>query len=133
MPNETKKRAGDHAESSEYLHRRKTDREYVIQAHTRLDDHEERLQSHAKLLTGLAQVDEQIISGQKALVLQLSALNENASKIAEILGAWGSVKGFWTTLKFISAASKIIIPIIVFFGAIYAFFRFGHLHVPPDK
>lgn len=111
-------RAGDGLDSKEHLHRRKTDRENALHAHVRLDDHEEKI-------VHLTAVTDQLLSGQTDLVKTLGKLNDNATIIAEVLTAWGSVKGFWATLKFISAAGRVLLPMIVFVGAVYAFFRYG--------
>lgn len=120
MAIEKNTRSGDSKDSKEYLHRRKTDRENAIHAHVRLDDHEEKI-NH------LTAVTDSLLSGQTDLVKTLGKLNDNATIIAEVLSAWGSVKGFWTTLKFISAAGRVLLPVVIFFGVIYAFFRYGIL------
>ena len=103
-----------------HFHRRQTDTDAILHAHHRLDQHEQKID---ELLTGQA-------AGQIALVDTMSKLNTNATRIAEVLDAWSSVKGFWTTLKFISAASKIIAPILLFVGGIYAWMRYGS---PPPR
>lgn len=120
-----------------HLHRRHDDADALLHAHARLDHHEQTLYLHTKRLEELIDTQNEIVGlirqyevGQSELVGTMTKLNENATKIADVLDAWSSVKGFWTTLKFISAASKIVAPILLFFGAIYAFFKYG---APPPR
>lgn len=113
-----------------HFHRRQSDTDAILHAHHRLDQHEQKID---ELLTGQAEIISlvrQYEAGQIALVDTMAKLNKNATRIAEVLDAWSSVKGFWTTLKFISAASKIVAPILLFIGGLYAWIRYGS---PPPR
>lgn len=105
------RRATDPEDSQAHVHRRKTDSDAVLQLHSRIADCEE---SILKLL-----------EAQKHVTDSMTRLTDNMGRIAEVLEAWNNAKGFWLTLKFMSGAAKVLLPILAISGAIWAVVKAG--------
>ena len=103
------RRRTDPEDSQAHAHRRKTDSDTVLHLHSRIADCEE---SILKLL-----------EAQKHVTDSMAKLTDNMGRIAEVLEAWNNAKGFWATLRFMSAAAKVLVPIMVVTGAIWAAFK----------
>lgn len=105
------RRRGDPDDSEAHAHRRKTDDEAVLRLHTRIADCEE---SIAKML-----------EVQNAMTTNMQNLDNTMGRIAEVLEAWNNARGFWLTVKFVSAFAKVMLPIVAVGAAIYAFVKTG--------
>lgn len=105
------RRATDPEDSQAHVHRRKTDSDAVLHLHSRIADCEE---SILKLL-----------EAQKHVTDSMTRLTDNMGRIAEVLEAWNNAKGFWLTLKFMSGAAKVLLPILAISGAIWAVVKSG--------
>lgn len=104
------RRRGDPDESEAYVHRRATDEDAFLQLHSRVDDHERRLDGHDKLID--------------AFRASIDALNSNMGRVADVLEALANLKGFWATLKLMSAGSKVILTLVAFVGVLWGGFKF---------
>lgn len=105
------RRRNDPDDSEAHVHRRRSDTDAVLQMHSRLDDHDGKFIEVFEILRGNAD--------------SLAALNANVSRVADVLEAMANFKGFWMTLRLLSAAAKIIIPIIAVIGALWIFLKTG--------
>lgn len=57
----------------------------------------------------------------------LKAIQSDVAAMKEILETWNSMKGFAAGMRFMSAAIKIVTPIILLIGAAYWFIKTGKL------
>jgi len=105
------RRATDTDDSQAHVHRRKTDSDALLHLHSRIADCEE---SILKLL-----------EAQQHVTDSMTRLTDNMGRIAEVLEAWNNAKGFWLTLKFMSGAAKVLLPILAISGAIWAVVKAG--------
>jgi len=105
------RRRGDPDDSEGHVHRRKTDSDAVLHLHARVADCEESIMK--------------MLEVQNALTVNMQTLNENMTRIAEVLEAWNNAKGFWITVKFVSAFAKIVLPIAAIVGAVWLFGKTG--------
>ena len=105
------RRRGYPEDSQAHVHRRRIDGEAVLHLHSRVADCEDSIE---KLLVANQQMTE-----------HLKMLNDNIGRVAEVLEAWNNAKGFWATLKFMSAVTRIVIPVIAFFAALMLLIKTG--------
>lgn len=107
----TNRRKTDPDDSQAHVHRRKTDSDTILHLHSRIQDCEESI--------------EKLLQAQQKMTDNLIPLTDNLGRVAEVLEAWNNAKGFWVTLKFISATAKILIPIAAIAGASWIAFKSG--------
>lgn len=67
-----------------------------------------------------------LIESNRKISATLEALAENIGRVAEVLEAFNNAKGFWLTIKFLSAFAKVLLPILLFAGALWVFLKTGH-------
>lgn len=67
-----------------------------------------------------------LIESNRKISETLEALAENIGRVAEVLEAFNNAKGFWLTIKFLSAFAKVLLPILLFSGALWVFLKTGH-------
>ena len=111
------RRRTDPDDSESHVHRRATDGEAVLALHSRVEDHDRKIG--------------EILETQRAMTENLKKLTENTGRLADVLEAWNNVKGFWWTLKLISSAAKIAVPMLAFVGAVWYFAKTGHWEIKP--
>lgn len=97
-PHEARRRRHDPADSEAHAHRRATDADAVLRLHDRLDDAERRIDGH----------DEAVGS----LVDNMKSLNQNIGRVADVLEALSNLKGFMLTIKLMSGAAKLLLPLL---------------------
>ena len=83
----------------------------MLRLHDRVDDHDRKFADHDSVIGKMAE--------------NLQSLNQNLSRVADVLEALNNVKGFWLTLRLISGAAKIVLPIAIVIGAAWAFVKTG--------
>lgn len=105
MPTMPNRRRSDPDDSEAHVHRRSTDAETVLQMHSRLDDHDRKLNKVFEILRSNAE--------------NLKSLNDNLGRVADVLETISNLKGFWITLKLISTVSKVVLPPLLILGAIF--------------
>lgn len=105
------RRRHDPEDSEAHVHRRKTDDDAVLHLHGRIADCEESII--------------RLLEAQQAMTTNMQSLTENMGRIAEVLEAWNNARGFWLTVKFVSAFAKVMFPIVAVGAAIYAFVKTG--------
>lgn len=110
MPATPNRRRGDSDESEAHVHRRATDDDAVLQLHTRVDDHERRLDGHDHLIRGFAE--------------SIAALNETMGRIANVLELLRDMRGFWSVIKMISTFSRVVLGICALIAAAWGAFKF---------
>jgi len=67
-----------------------------------------------------------LLESNKKISETLATLSENVGRIAEVLEAFNNAKGFWLTIKFVSAFAKTLLPILIFAGALWVFLKTGN-------
>ena len=67
-----------------------------------------------------------LIESNKKISETLTTLAANVGRIAEVLEAFNNAKGFWLTIKFVSAFAKTLLPILLFAGAVWVFLKTGN-------
>ena len=112
-----RRRHADPEDSEAHVHRRATDSEAVLRLHDRVDDHDRKFADHDSVIGKMAE--------------NLQNLNQNLSRVADVLEALNNVKGFWLTLRLISGAAKIVLPIAVVIGAMWVFLKTGQWSASP--
>lgn len=105
-PQQARLRHHDPDDSEAHVHRRDTDDEAVMRLHDRVGDAEESIKRINDIL------------GE--LVPNMRGLTENTGRLADVLEAWSNIKGFWWTLRMVSGGVKIVLPIVLFAGALVA-------------
>lgn len=105
------RRKADPEDSQAHVHRRKVDADAVLHLHARVDGHETAIN--------------QIIETQRSLVESMKTLAPNLGRIAEVMEAWNNAKAFWLTIKFVSAAVKVVVPICAFLVALWVLVKTG--------
>lgn len=106
-----RRRHADPEDSQAHVHRRATDSDAVLRLHDRVDDHDRKFADHDSVIGKMAE--------------NLQSLNLNLSRVADVLEALNNVKGFWLTLRLISGAAKVVLPIAIVIGAVWAFAKTG--------
>lgn len=104
------RRRHDPPESEAHAHRRATDADAVLRLHDRVDDHDRRLDGHEKLIDTFR--------------TSIDSLNANMGRVADVLETLANIKGFWATLKMMSAGSKIVLSIAAAVVALWGGFKF---------
>jgi hypothetical protein len=107
-----KMRRTDNPSSKEHTHRRITDEDTVNHFHNRLLDIE-------------ANIDK-LMASHNVMAENFNKLTEYVGRVAEVLEAWNNAKGFWVTIKFMSAIAKLFIPLAALAGAIWIAFKTGY-------
>lgn len=67
-----------------------------------------------------------LIESNKKISETLEALAKNIGRVAEVLEAFNNAKGFWLTIKFLSAFAKVLLPILIVAGGIWVFLKTGN-------
>ena len=104
------RRRTDPDESEAHVHRRKTDAEAVLRLHDRVDDHDHKFFEHDKLIESFGR--------------SIEALNQNMGRVADVLETFTNLRGFWATLKLLSAGSKVVLSLVAFSAALWGAFKF---------
>jgi len=112
-----RRRKHDPHDSEAHAHRRGTDDDSVLRLHNRLEDCEESI--------------DKLLQSQHEMSENLKRLTDNTGRLADVLEAWNNVKGFWWTVKGLSAVAKIIGPLLVLMAAIWFFVKTGHWELKP--
>lgn len=111
-----RRRKNDPADSEAHAHRRATDEDAIIRLHDRVDDHDRDILRIDGTLTDL--------------VSNMKGLTDNTGRLADVLEAWNNVRGFWWTIKALSALARLIAPILLFMAALWLFAKTGHWKWP---
>lgn len=115
-PHEARRRRNDPDDSQAHVHRRATDEDAILRLHDRVGDTEESIKRINEIL------------GE--LVPNMKGLTENTGRLADVLEAWSNIKGFWWTLRMVAGGVKIVLPILLFAGAlgaaIWLYAKTGH-------
>lgn len=67
-----------------------------------------------------------LVESNRKISATLETLAANIGRVAEVLEAFSNAKGFWLTIKFLSAFAKVLLPILIFAGAIWVFLKTGN-------
>ena len=94
---------------------------------SRCDDLHELESDVRKMEANLEETLPQISATLKMLSDQSARQTETLNKMAEILEAWNSIKGFGKTLGYIAAAIKVAAVIAIAWAAIVFFLRTGQI------
>lgn len=105
------RRRGDSDDSKAYVHRRKCDTDAVLHLHSRIGECEESIV--------------RLLEAQREMTANMNRLTDNMGRIAEVLEAWNNAKGFWLTVRFVSAFVKVVLPIAAVFGALWLYIKTG--------
>ncbi|MDZ7595882.1 MAG: hypothetical protein U0932_14635 [Thiobacillus sp.] len=103
-----RRRKGDGAGSQEHAHRRAADDGEMARLHSRIDDHDRDIK--------------QIIETQRVVAESIAGLTGPVGRLADVLETWNNVKGFWWTVKMLSSAAKVLVPLLLFAAALFAAF-----------
>lgn len=110
------RRKTDSEDSNAHMHRRATDRDAVAFLHRRVDDHDATINK--------------ILESQRDMADNLKTLTNNLGRVAEVLEAWNNAKGFWLTVKFMSAVMRVLVPLGAFGLALWVLLKTG---IWPDQ
>lgn len=88
----------------------------MLRLHDRVDDHER----------DIARIDGTLTK----LVDNMQGLTDNTGRLADVLEAWNNVKGFWWTIKAMSALAKLAAPVLLFIAALWLFAKTGQWKWP---
>ncbi|MFP5465152.1 MAG: hypothetical protein ACLGHR_10330 [Gammaproteobacteria bacterium] len=105
------RRRGDPDDSEAHIHRRTTDSDAVLHLHSRVADCEESIT--------------RLLEAQREMTENMRTLTNNMGRIAEVLEAWNNAKGFWITIKFVSAFARVALPLMAFGAALWLFVKTG--------
>lgn len=83
----------------------------MLHLHARVDDHDEKIV--------------EILKANRDMAENIKLLTTNMGRIADVLEMVQNAKGFWATLKLVSTAAKIVLPIITLGAALWGAFRFA--------
>lgn len=111
MPTARTRRRTDPEDSEAHAHRRHTDADAVLHLHSRIADCEESIKK--------------LLDSQQQMTENLKKLTDNTGRLADVLEAWNNVKGFWWTLKLMSGAAKVLLPIAAFGATVWIFIKTG--------
>lgn len=103
------RRRNDPPESQAHVHRRKNDE--ILHLHRRVTVCEASIQK--------------LLETNQLLASKLDVLAGTIGRVAEVLEAWNNAKGFWMVVKFMSSVLKVVLPLLLFTGAIFAFIKTG--------
>lgn len=115
-PHNPRRRQHDPEDSEAHAHRRTTDADSVMRLHDRVDDHDREI----------LRLDGTI--GE--LVRNMKGLTDNTGRLADVLEAWNNVRGFWWTIKALSALAKLASPILLFLAAMWVLAKTGQWKWP---
>lgn len=110
-PAHQRRRRTDPDDSEAHVHRRRTDEDAVLHLHSRVEDCEANIAM--------------LLQSQQQMTEHLRKLTDNTGRLADVLEAWNNVKGFWWTVKALSAGARIVIPIAAVVGAVWLFVKTG--------
>lgn len=99
-----RRRANDPDGSVSYRQRQEVDAQTLIMLEQRIEDCEASVR--------------RMLAGQEEICTTLRSIKKSLDAVNEVVNVWGNAKGFWTTLKFISAALALC-------GALWAFAKTG--------
>lgn len=111
-----RRRKHDPSDSEAHAHRRATDADAVLRLHDRVDDNEREI----------LRIDGTL----NKLVTNMQGLTDNTGRLADVLEAWNNVRGFWWTIKAMSALAKLAAPILLFLAALWLFAKTGQWKWP---
>lgn len=122
-PHEARRRKHDPADSEAHAHRRATDDDDLARLHIRIDD-------IAGMVGGNTRDITRIDGTLATLVSSMQGLTDNTGRLADVLEAWNNVKGFWWTMKALSALAKLAAPILLFVAAVWVLAKTGQWKWP---
>jgi hypothetical protein len=110
-PHAARHRRDDAADSQASVHRRKTDADSVLHLHGRVDDCEASIKK--------------LLESHREMAENMKSLNTNLGRVADVLEALGNLKGFWWTVKLMSAVAKATVPLLALAAALWFFAKTG--------
>lgn len=110
-PQHRNRRNSDPEDSQAHVHRRNVDSNAVLHLHSRVADCEESI--------------DKLLASQAAMADNFKRLSENLGRVAEVLEAWNNAKGFWLTIRFVSAVVKVVVPIAALLVAVWVLLKTG--------
>lgn len=111
MPAKPNRRRHDPEDSEAHAHRRAVDTDAVLHLHGRVGDCEESIRK--------------LLQSQRDMADNLKSLNQNLGRVADVLEALSNFKGFWMTLRLMSGAAKVVLPLLAVAGAVWLFLKTG--------
>lgn len=110
-PRFVKRRHNDAPDSQASAHRRSTDEDAVLHLHGRVADCESSI--------------EKLLVSHRDMAKNMESLNLNLGRVADVLEALSNLKGFWWTVKLLSACAKAAIPLLALAAAVWLFVKTG--------
>lgn len=105
------RRRHDPEDSEAHAHRRATDHDAVLHLHDRIGDCEENIRN--------------LLESHREMSDNIKSLNQNLGRVADVLEALSNFKGFWLTLRLLSGAVKVVLPLLAIAGAVWLFLKTG--------
>jgi hypothetical protein len=118
-----RRRKRDPADSEAHAHRRADDEGDMARLHVRIDD-------LAGMVGGNTRDINRIDGTLTQLASTMQGLTDNTGRLADVLEAWNNVKGFWWTVKAMSTLTKLIMPVLLLFAAVWLFAKTGQWKWP---
>lgn len=116
--NASRRRKFDPDNSEAHAHRRADDEGDVARLHVRIDD-------LAGIIGGNTRDINRIDGTLTQLAGTMQGLTDNTGRLADVLEAWNNVKGFWWTVKAVGTLTKLVMPLLVLFAAVWLFAKTG--------
>jgi hypothetical protein len=117
------RRKRDPADSEAHAHRRADDEGDMARLHVRIDD-------LAGMVGGNTRDINRIDGTLTQLASTMQGLTDNTGRLADVLEALNNVKGFWWTVKAMSTLTKLIMPVLLLFAAVWLFAKTGQWKWP---
>lgn len=118
-----RRRKRDPADSEAHAHRRADDEGDMARLHVRIDD-------LAGMVGGNTRDINRIDGTLTQLASTMQGLTDNTGRLADVLEALNNVKGFWWTVKAMSTLTKLIMPVLLLFSAVWLFAKTGQWKWP---
>jgi len=118
-----RRRKRDPADSEAHAHRFADDEGDMARLHVRIDD-------LAGMVGGNTRDINRIDGTLTKLASTMQGLTDNTGRLADVLEAWNNVKGFWWTVKAMSTLTKLIMPVLLLFAAVWLFAKTGQWKWP---
>ncbi len=118
-----RRRKRDPADSEAHAHRCAADEGDLARLHVRIDD-------LAGMVGGNTRDINRIDGTLTKLASTMQGLTDNTGRLADVLEAWNNVKGFWWTVKAMSTLTKLIMPVLLLFAAVWLFAKTGQWKWP---
>lgn len=125
-----RRRKHDPADSDAHAHRRETDVAEFARLHGRVDDIAGMVGGNTRDISRIDSTLAVLVKNMQDMADDTAEMKNNTARTADMLEAWGNVKGFWWTLAALGTLTKLLTPILLLIAAVWLFAKTGQWKWP---